>query len=83
MKGERERPVEVRTPWFHAEFYLHRGNVKFRALKPSVLGFNLVPGTLKFSLDFRALRDYPTFWKVLEAIMLRHHPETPRVTEDR
>lgn len=81
-----EKPEEVRTPWFHAEFYLIEGIIRFRLLSKSPKGYHLIPGSLKLELNFAALRDgvkggaggYPRFFALLRLMLDRWDPTRPK-----
>lgn len=74
MRHIGERPEEVRTPWFHAEFYMQTGVLKIRALKTGAKGFHLVPGGVKCTLDLKKLQEFPRFYALLRVILDRWDP---------
>ena len=67
-------PEEVRTSWFHAEFHMQEGVIRFRGLRPGSKGFHLIPGPVKFTLDLQKLREFPRFWALLQIIVNRWTP---------
>jgi hypothetical protein len=69
-----ERPVECRTQFFHAEFFVHAGVIRFRGLKPNLTGTHLVPGSIKFTLDLKRLGPYREFLELLGQMLERHRP---------
>jgi hypothetical protein len=69
-----ETPEEVRTQWFHAEFYMQAGILRILSLKPGQKGFHLIPGSLKVSLDFQKLAKFPRFFALLRAMLDRWDP---------
>lgn len=79
-----DKPEEVRTQWFHAEFYLKEGILRIRSLTRSQKGFHLIPGAIKINLDFAALRGkgrsgtgYPRFFALLRLMLDRWDPTKP------
>lgn len=72
-----EKPEEVRTPWFHAEFYPTSGVLRIRALKTGAKGFHLIPGGVKCTLDFQKLREFPRFLALLRVMLERWDPTRP------
>lgn len=72
-----ERPEEVRTPWFHAEFYMQSGVLKIRGLTKGAKGFHLVPGGVKCTLDLNKLKEFPRFFALLRMILDRWDPIPP------